>query len=122
MAERTILISDDEPHLISALARAGKKLDLRIVGDTDSHVVERARTEAPDLIVIDVGPRRNGLELLGLLKGSKETQHIPIIVISGKDHPEDRDVALELGAEAFVAKPLGADFLPKVLALLQSRK
>jgi two-component system, chemotaxis family, sensor kinase CheA len=86
-----------------------------------SRVVDRARKDKPDLIVLDI-EQKGGLELLSRLKTGPATRNIPVIVVSEQDTADVRDMALEVGADGFIAKPVGKDFLPKLLTLLDSKK
>ncbi len=50
-------------------------------------------------------PELNGLEVLKILKGDRPLKYIPVVVVTSKS--EDRYVALEMGAEDFLSKPIG---------------
>jgi CheY-like chemotaxis protein len=119
--QRVILVSDDEPTVAESLSNVGKSLDVKVVLETQSKVVERARKEHPDLVVLDI-EQKDGLELLSLLKTGRTTKDIPVVVIAGEDTPEKREMALEVGADGFIPKPLGKDFLPKLLLFVSGRK
>jgi twitching motility two-component system response regulator PilH len=112
--KRLILVSDDEPTLSASLQAVGPQLDVTVVED-------RARKDKPDLIVLDI-EQKGGLELLSRLKTGPATRNIPVIVVSDQDTADLRDMALEVGADGFIAKPVGKDFLPKLLTLLDSKK
>ncbi len=117
--KRLILVSDGSAELVETLSKIGAELDLTVVADPPARVVSRARKEHPHLIVLDVG-QRDGFELLSLLKTGLGTRSIPVIVVAADESA--RDMALEIGADAFVAKPLGPDFLPKVATFLDGQK
>src|SRR4051812_14163754 len=104
--QRLILVSDDEPMVAESLSQIGKNLDVTVVADTNKKVVDRARKERPDIVVLDV-QQKDGLELLSLLKTGRNTKDIPVVVIADADLPDLRDMALEVGADAFITKPLG---------------
>lgn len=118
--KRLILVSDDEPTLSASLQAIGSQLDVTVVQDTGSRVMDRARKDKPDLILLDI-EQKGGMELLSLLKTGPATRGIPVIVVSDVDTADLRDMALEVGADGFIAKPLGKDFLPKLLTLLASK-
>jgi CheY-like chemotaxis protein len=119
--QRLILVSDDEPTVAESLEKIGKNLDVTVISDTNKKVVDRARKERPDLVVLDV-QQKDGLELLSLLKTGRNTKDIPVVVVADGDVPDLREMALEVGADGFIAKPLGKDFLPKLLLFLSGRK
>lgn len=119
--QRLILVSDDEPTVAESLSRIGQTLDVTVVAETNRKVVDRARKEKPDVVVLDV-QQKDGLELLSLLKTGRNTKDIPVVVIADADRGELREMALEVGADGFIAKPLGKDFLPKLLLFLAGLK
>jgi CheY-like chemotaxis protein len=104
-----------------SLEKIGKNLDVTVISDTNKKVVDRARKERPDVIVLDV-QQKDGLELLSLLKTGRNTKDIPVVVVADGDVTDLREMALEVGADGFIAKPLGKDFLPKLLLFLSGRK
>jgi two-component system sensor histidine kinase and response regulator WspE len=58
-----------------------------------------------DLIVSDIDmPRMNGFEVLRLVRGDVRFMDIPVIMVSYKDRPEDRQLGLELGVNYFLTK------------------
>ena len=116
-----ILVSDDEPTVVDSLSKAAPALDISVVSEKKAKVVERARKERPDLVVLDV-QQKDGFEVLSMLKTGRNTKDIPVIVIARDDAPELREMALEVGADGFIPKPLGKDFLPKLLLFLAGRK
>jgi CheY-like chemotaxis protein len=119
--QRLILVSDDEPTVAESLASIGKNLDVTVVAEVSKRIVDRARKERPDVVVLDV-QQKDGLELLSLLKTGRNTKDIPVVVIADSDVGDLKDMALEIGADAFIAKPLRKDLLPKLLLFLAGKK
>ena len=66
-----------------------------------------ARTEAPDLILMDILlPGMDGLAATALLKEDPVTGAIPVIAVSVMTTKEDREKAKTAGCDAYIAKPL----------------
>lgn len=67
-----------------------------------------ARRELPDTILLDIiMPKMDGYEVCTKLKHDKATQHIPIVMLTAlKTNMASRVKSLELGADAFLAKPI----------------
>ena len=107
--------------MAETLSQLEESLEVTILSDAPGKVVARARKEKPDLIVLDI-EQTDGLELLSLLKTGMGTRKIPVVVVAAADDSSLREMALEIGAHAFVAKPLGPDFLPKVIMFLEHEK
>lgn len=63
------------------------------------------RSESFDLVVTDVDmPRMDGIELVRLIKKNPQLKSIPVMIVSYKDRPEDRQRGLEAGADYYLAK------------------
>ncbi|MEI5989828.1 hypothetical protein A5881_001321 [Enterococcus termitis] len=68
-----------------------------------------------DLILLDLGlPDQDGIEVL---KKIRETSSIPIIIISARDHENNKVEALDLGADDYITKPFGT---PELLARIRT--
>jgi len=70
--------------------------------------IEKAGSELPDAILLDVRmPDMDGFETCRRLKSDETTKHIPVIMITAiKTDPQSRIKGLEIGADAFLAKPI----------------
>jgi len=81
--------------------------------------LERALTEAPDLVILDVMmPRMSGLDVCKQLKTKKPA--IPIIMLTARGQEVDKVVGLELGADDYITKPFSIrELLARVKAVLR---
>ena len=77
--------------------------------------------DPPDLILMDVAmPSRDGYEVTRRLKGSNEARFIPVVILTGRTSPEDKERCLEVGADDFLTKPLSpTELLIRVRSLLR---
>jgi DNA-binding response OmpR family regulator len=118
MERPTILISDDEPRIASAIARQAKQAGMSFIVDTTSeHVIDLAKTHRPSVIILDVHQRNDGRDILKRLKADPETRDIKVIVLSAAGDEFTRRLCLELGAEDYVEKPMEVTFITKVARL-----
>jgi DNA-binding response OmpR family regulator len=114
-----ILVVDDEPRITRLvrdyLENAGFAVSTARDGD---EAVMRARTERPDLVVLDLGlPDLDGLDVTRALRGDSE---VPIIMLTARDDEADRVVGLELGADDYVTKPFSPrELVARVRAVLR---
>jgi two-component system, OmpR family, alkaline phosphatase synthesis response regulator PhoP len=114
-----ILIVDDEPKIVRLvrdyLEQAG--FGVSVAGD-GSEALMRARTEHPDLVVLDLGlPGLDGLDVTRTLRAGS---NLPIIMLTARDDETDRVLGLELGADDYVTKPFSPrELVARVRAVLR---
>ncbi len=69
--------------------------------------LEAIHRSKPDIVLLDVMmPGIDGVEVCRRIKGNPETQHIPVVMVTALDQPEDRVRGLEAGADDFLTKPV----------------
>ncbi len=120
MSISKILVVDDSRFQLTLLTRSLKEKGFEVVSAQDvmqaSMIALRA---APDAIVLDINmPGGSGIDVLKRLKRSTRTQNIPVVVVSGNEDSDVRQVALQLGAVQFLMKPVDLDQLGSILASL----
>lgn len=102
-----VLICDDDPTFAHALAREARAAGWRAVTETTSvGAFAMALKHRPDLIALDVHQLIDGRALLKMLRQDPRTSGIRVAMISGTDAPGLKHECLQLGADAFVPKPL----------------
>ncbi|RKG72302.1 response regulator [Corallococcus exercitus] len=118
MTAPTVLISDDEPLVVSALAREAKRSGLVCVSDTTSeHVLELARKHRPAVIILDINQHQDGRDLLAQLKKDPVTRDSKVIMLSGVEDQFTRHVCFELGADDYEVKPCDPTFMARIARL-----
>src|SRR5262249_22924418 len=69
--------------------------------------LETIRRTKPDIVLLDVMmPGIDGIEVCRQIKGDTLTQHIPVVMVTALDQPDDRVRGLEAGADDFLTKPV----------------
>jgi two-component system alkaline phosphatase synthesis response regulator PhoP len=116
-----ILVVDDEPRITRLvrdyLERAGFAVSAASSGP---EAVQRARSERPDLVVLDLG--LPGLDGLDVTRALRRDGDVPIIMLTARDDEADRIVGLELGADDYVTKPFSPrELVARVRAVLRRR-
>ena len=108
-----LLLVDDEAELVSALQEDLQARGYQVLTASDGMTaVELARSERPDLILLDLMlPVLDGYRVLKLLKSDERFRAIPILVITARANEEDWALALECGADGCLTKPLKRDTL-----------
>jgi two-component system alkaline phosphatase synthesis response regulator PhoP len=107
MAKGKILVVDDEIYIVHILDFSLGMEGYEVVTALDGEqAIEKARTEKPDLIVLDIMmPKLDGYETCKILKGDKATRDIPVILLSAKGRNVDQKVGFEVGADDYITKP-----------------
>lgn len=117
---RLLLIEDDE-LLADGMSRA-----LRYAGYVVEWAADGRRADAwlaereYDLIILDLGlPGLDGSEVLKRLRGRK--QHTPVLVVSAREHLDERIRLLDLGADDYLVKPVAVAELEARIRALSRR-
>jgi two-component system chemotaxis response regulator CheY len=114
-----ILIVEDSPTMRQLLTFALRRLKgVEIVEAQDGmDGLRKVSSEPFDIALVDINmPVMDGLKLISLIRGDESLQDIPIVVITTEGASEDRDRALNLGANEYLSKPIQAN---KVLSVVQ---
>ncbi|HZI31553.1 MAG TPA: response regulator transcription factor [Candidatus Binatia bacterium] len=115
-----ILIIEDETPMRTALADLLAADGYRIMSAADGERgLERAVSEKPDLILLDVMmPKLDGFALCAELR--RLAIDVPVLMLTAKGQIEDRVNGLDVGADDYVVKPFsGEELLARVRALLR---
>ena len=103
-----ILLVEDQKVIRELLSRHLQRWDYEVIEAVDGEQgVQMAQSEAPDLILMDMGlPVLDGWEATRQLKAAPATRSIPIVAVTGQVTAADRDKIFEAGCDAFEAKPI----------------
>jgi CheY-like chemotaxis protein/HAMP domain-containing protein len=118
-SDRSLLIIEDDMAFAKILMSAARERNFKsLVAGTGEAGLELALIYRPDAILLDMMlPGMNGLQVLGRLKGSIDTRHIPVHIISV--HNPDPNVLIK-GAIGYQQKPVSAEDLKGVLKRLET--
>lgn len=114
---KLVLVVEDDPDQRRLLERMLVGSGWRVATAPDGESgLDAARTHRPDAIVLDVMmPRLNGYQACRQLKADPEIAKIPVVMCTSKDQPADQYWATEVGADAFLAKPVDITRLMQML-------
>jgi DNA-binding response OmpR family regulator len=104
---KKVLLVEDEKNIILGVRTCLDAVgyDVEIVEDGEE-ALNAVRRDKPDLILLDLLlPKLDGFEVLKVLKDDPATVKIPVIVLTAKAEEEDRQRALDLGADNYMTKP-----------------
>jgi CheY-like chemotaxis protein len=110
MDRKKVLLVDDSSTtlLLERLILSHSPYDI-VTAKDGLEAVEKAGTERPDLIVMDlVMPHMDGFEACLRIRANAETSNIPIIVVTTRGEPQNREAGFASGCSDFVTKPLNS--------------
>ncbi len=110
-----VLLVDDEREFVQTLS---ERLTMRDMGSAVAYDGESAlnliKEDEPEVIIVDL--KMPGVDGLEVLRTVKETRpEIEVIILTGHGHEEDRQLCMELGAFAYLQKPLDINVLSETI-------
>ena len=121
---KILLVEDNEMNRDMLSRRLQRKGYSVITADDGEKGLLLARSETPDLILMDISlPVMSGWEVTRLLKANESTRHIPIIALTAHAWVTDRQKAIEAGCDDYDTKPVELGRLSeKIESLLTVKK
>lgn len=116
MAEYSCLIVEDSPMMRQLLVFALARIKSLRVTEADDGVDALRKLAASrfDIIITDINmPIMDGLKLVKRIRSDQVHKDTPIVIITTEGSQEDRQRAIQLGANAYITKPIQA---PQVIA------
>jgi len=116
VAERAILIADDEPHIRLLIEQSLEELVddgvvLLTAGDGQS-ALDTITARRPALVVLDaMMPRMNGFDVCHSVKKEMAMDDVFVIILTAKGQEYDRQRGVEAGADLYMTKPFDPDEL-----------
>lgn len=117
-----VLIVEDEPSILESLDFILKRAGWSIESVTDGEAaIDALRRHRPRVMVLDIMlPKRSGFEVLKQIRGEPGLEDLPVLILTAKGQAQDRRIAEDLGADAFVTKPYAnADVVREVRRLME---
>lgn len=107
---RILIIDDNEDNLVSVAAQLEDLIpDCEpLVAASGAEGLEKAVKENPDVVLLDLRmPDMDGFEVCKKLKSDKRTMHVPVVILTAAVRDtQSRIRGLEIGADAFLSKPI----------------
>ncbi len=113
MAEKKILVVDDEVHIVHVVSIKFRNNGYEVISaENGADAFEMACEEKPDIIVTDYQmPVMSGIELVRNLRQNEETKNIPVIMLTARSFSIEDELKNELQISECLSKP----FSPKEL-------
>ena len=116
-----ILVTEDSATILQMLKGTLSEAGYEVIAASDGQqALDLARTEKPDLIMLDVMlPKIDGYKVCRMLKFDERYKAIPIIMLTGRTKESDEQTGLEVGANAYIKKPFQPEtIIEKIKELL----
>lgn len=115
LADRKILVVDDEPFILKSLTFVLKKEGFHVDSATNGlEALEVIRKEKPDLVFLDIMmPKMNGLEVCQWIRQDPQLRDIHVIILTAKGQEADREKGLQIGADEYMTKPFSPSMVVK---------
>jgi len=113
MISKRILVVDDEEDIV-ALVRIRLEAEGYevLVASDGQQALDTARKEMPNLIILDLMlPKIDGYKVCRMLKFDERYKKIPIILFTARSQSSDKDLGMEVGADAYLTKPFDSKVL-----------
>lgn len=103
-----ILLAEDAKNIVLVLKLSLEKAGYQVLVARDGlSALEKAQTEKPDLILLDIlMPKMNGFLVLEALKDDPQTNEIPVVILSAKAEQKDFERAKKLNVNDYLVKPI----------------
>jgi DNA-binding response OmpR family regulator len=125
MERKRILVVDDEIYIVHVLEFYLTMEGYEVLAAADGEeALRRIEQDHPNLVVLDTRmPKFDGYEVLRRIRADAETATLPVILLSAKGQPIDRETGLELGADDYIVKPFSPRrLLERIQYLLEQRR
>jgi len=109
MSEFKVLVVEDSPTMRQLIVFALKRIRNLHIEEAGDGVggLKKLSAQKFDLIVTDINmPIMDGLKLVSLIRNDPQYKTVPVVVITTEGATEDRDRALNLGANEYITKPI----------------
>ena len=120
MAE--ILIADDEPNQIELMKFNLEKNGFLIKSAFNGEqALDMIYEKKPNVLIADwMMPKMSGIELCKILRSTKDTKLLPIIMLSARSEDADKSLGLDIGADDYMSKPFSPrELVSRVKALIR---
>ena len=118
--KKTVMIVDDDPHIVQLVKDTlGAAVYTVVSAHSGFEALQTVQSQKIDLLIVDLmlGGQMDGHELCQHLKKNKETERVPVMILSAKNAMDDKLQAVHSGAVDYMSKPFVPEELVKRVRL-----
>lgn len=122
MSKKTILIVDDEEHILELLSYNLDNNGFAVIqADTGEKALEILEKQTVNLVLLDIMlPGMDGIAILKSIRSNTKIKRMPIILLTAKNDEIDTVLGLEMGADDYISKPFGIhEVIARIKAVLR---
>ncbi len=106
MAKR-VLLAEDEPNIVESLIFLLERAGFDVASEMNGQAaLDAVLADPPDVMILDVMlPGLDGFAILRCLRADARGRVLPVLMLTAKGQREDREAAMDSGANLFITKP-----------------
>ncbi len=118
--KKKVLFVEDESQIREIILARLTAMDFEVVVAKDGlEGLRLVRTKRPDMVLLDlILPKLDGYKLCRMIKFDTTLEHIPVIICSALGSDEDKKLAEQAGADAYMIKPFDMDLFVSLVQKL----
>ena len=119
---KRILLVDDDPIQIKLLHKRLTENGYEVTTTNDAaEGLQMVMDQSPDIIILDVMmPIINGYNFCRIVKSEMKKKDVSIILLTSRDKLEDIEIGMEMGADAYLTKPVNIDEFLRTIKVVDS--
>ena len=124
MEQQRVLLVDDDPGLTTLLELVFRRAGFEVHSANNGiDGINQADRISPNLVILDIMmPDISGIEVCRQIRTNPKTAELPVMILSASGNKDDREMALDAGADTFIQKPVSpTELVNRVKELLQAK-
>lgn len=110
-----LVVEDNQDNMTTVTAILKNKYNI-LEAYSGEDGLNKAIKQLPDIVLLDMSlPKMDGIEVVNILKRTKETENIPVIALTARAMKEDRDTFIAAGCNDYISKPVDPEVILKKL-------
>ena len=108
LSVKSVLVVEDDPEIRKLLRKFLEKLGMEVrEASTGKAAILALEEKTPNLVCLDLMlPEVSGYAICERIRATSATRHLPVLIISARSTPHDRALAEDVGATAYLMKPI----------------
>jgi DNA-binding response OmpR family regulator len=117
----SVLVAEDEPNIILSLQFIMEKAGLNVrVAEDGEQAIKEIRKDPPNVVLLDIMlPKQDGFSVCQEIKSNPDWAGVKVLMLTAKSREEDKQRALDLGADGYITKPFSTrELVDRVMEII----